>query len=92
MVLIYILLIVIVVDFIIWIFNVFNNKDKKIDSITLQNMFFEKFIFTMPLIPILIISNTLENKSILYIELIYLILNGIIAIIFKIKRLFKRVK
>lgn len=91
MIMLYTFLIMLVIDFGIWILNISKGKVKNLDSMNLQDLFFNKFIFLMPAIPVLLISMTLKNPSIFYIELIWLILNEIFSIMFKLKRLFKRV-
>lgn len=91
MVLVYILIFMLVIDFGIWIFNIYKGKVKNLDSLGLQDLFFNKFIFLMPSIPVLLISITLNNLNIFYIFVGWLILNELISIMFKLKRLFKRV-
>ena len=91
MIVLYTFLVMLVIDFGIWILNISKGKVKNLDSMTLQDLFFNKFIFLMPAISVLLISMTLKNPSIFYIELIWLILNEIFSIMFKLKRLFKRV-
>lgn len=92
MILVYILIFMLVIDFGIWIFNIYKGKVKNLDSLALQDLFFNKFIFLMPAIPILLISMTLKNLNMFYIEVGWLILNELISIMFKLKRLFKRVE
>lgn len=91
MILVYVLIFMLVVDFGIWIFNIYKGKVKNLDSLALQDLFFNKFIFLMPSIPVLLISITLNNLNIFYIFVGWLILNELISIMFKLKRLFKRV-
>lgn len=91
MVLVYILIFMLVIDFSIFILNIYQKKIANLDSLTLQDLFFNKFILLMPSIPVLLISITLNNLNIFYIFVGWLILNELISIMFKLKRLFKRV-